>query len=207
MVLTGDRVIQWFNPRAGRMLGLRRKVDFGHRIDNLVRNPDFQNYLDKGDYSYPVVIRKLTSTDVHLSLQMVDYGKGQKLLAVRDVSREILVEAMRKDFVANASHELRSPLTVIVGYVDTLADDPLLDSDVRLALQEMRRQSARMQAVVDDLIELSRLEIARGRSSKRRRTLTCTRTTMFCQLARTGSNAASKRCCPIPNTQCAPRSR
>lgn len=158
VVLIGDRVIQWFNPRAGRMLGLRRKVDFGHRIDNLVRNPDFQNYLDKGDYSYPVVIRKLTSTDVHLSLQMVDYGKGQKLLAVRDVSREILVEAMRKDFVANASHELRSPLTVIVGYVDTLADDPLLDSDVRLALQEMRRQSARMQAVVDDLIELSRLE-------------------------------------------------
>ena len=140
------------------MLGLRRKVDFGHRIDNLVRNPEFQTYLDRGDYALPVVIRKLTGQDIHLSLQMVDYGEGQKLLVVRDVSREILIEAMRKDFVANASHELRSPLTVIAGYVDTLVDDPIIDAEIRNALEEMRRQSARMQAVVDDLIELSRLE-------------------------------------------------
>jgi two-component system phosphate regulon sensor histidine kinase PhoR len=65
---------------------------------------------------------------------------------------------MREDFVANASHELRSPLTVIAGYVDTLVDDPIIDADIRNALEEMRRQSARMQAVVDDLIELSRLK-------------------------------------------------
>ena len=158
VVLGRDREIQWFNPKAARMLGLQRKVDFGHRIDNLVRNPEFQSYLDRGDFALPVVVRKLTGQDIHLSLQMVDYGEGQKLLVVRDVSREILIEAMRKDFVANASHELRSPLTVIAGYVDTLADDPIIDADIRHALEEMRRQSARMQAVVDDLIELSRLE-------------------------------------------------
>jgi two-component system phosphate regulon sensor histidine kinase PhoR len=158
VVLGRDRDIQWFNPKAARMLGLRRKIDFGHRIDNLVRNPEFQTYLDRGDFSLPVIIRKLTGQDIHLALQMVDYGDGQKLLVVRDVSREILIEAMRKDFVANASHELRSPLTVIAGYVDTLADDPGMDAEIRHALEEMRRQTARMQAVVDDLIELSRLE-------------------------------------------------
>jgi two-component system phosphate regulon sensor histidine kinase PhoR len=158
VVLGSEREIQWFNPRAGRMLGLRRKVDIGHRIDNLVRNPEFQTYLDRADFSSPVVVLKFMDQDTHLSLQMVDYVDGQKLLVVRDVSREILVEAMRKDFVANASHELRSPLTVISGYVDTLVDDPAIDEELQGVLEEMRRQAARMQAVVDDLIELSRLE-------------------------------------------------
>jgi two-component system phosphate regulon sensor histidine kinase PhoR len=65
---------------------------------------------------------------------------------------------MRKDFVANASHELRSPLTVITGYVDALADDPGIDATWRGPIEEMRRQAERMRAVVDDLIELSRLE-------------------------------------------------
>ena len=158
VVLGREHEIQWFNPRAARFLGLRRRVDIGHRIDNLVRQPEFRTYLDRAEFSMPVIVRQSATADVFLSLQMVDYGEGQKLLVVRDVSREIRVEAMRKDFVANASHELRSPLTVIAGYVDTLADDPVLDAETRTALEEMQRQSARMQAVVDDLIDLSRLE-------------------------------------------------
>ena len=162
VVLGNDRQIQWFNRRAGRLLGLRRQMDIGHRVDNLVRHPEFQSYLDRADYSRPVVVQQLAGQDVHLSLQMVDYGEARKLLVVRDVSREVLVEAMRKDFVANASHELRSPLTVISGYVDTLVEDPVIDSEIRGVLEEMRRQSARMQAVVDDLIELSRLESTTG---------------------------------------------
>jgi two-component system, OmpR family, phosphate regulon sensor histidine kinase PhoR len=158
VVLGRERDIQWFNPRAAHLLGLRRKIDYGHRIDNLIRHPEFRSYLDRGDFTTPVIVRQAGTTDMHLSLQMVDYGDGQKLLVARDVSREIRIEAMRKDFVANASHELRSPLTVISGYVDTLADDPLVDAEIRAVLEEMRRQSARMQAVVEDLIELSRME-------------------------------------------------
>lgn len=158
VVLGRDREIQWFNPRAAHLLGLRRKVDFGHRIDHLVRYPEFHGYLQRADFSAPIVVRQAGPSDGYLSLQMVDYGDGQKLLVVRDVSREIRIEAMRKDFVANASHELRSPLTVISGYVDTLAEDPSVDTEVRAALEEMRRQSARMQAVVEDLIDLSRME-------------------------------------------------
>jgi two-component system, OmpR family, phosphate regulon sensor histidine kinase PhoR len=73
---------------------------------------------------------------------------------------------MRKDFVANASHELRSPLTVITGYVDTLADDPGVDPLWRGPLEEMRRQTERMRAVVDGLIELSRLESTSGEAGQ-----------------------------------------
>ena len=161
IVLGTDREILWFNRNAGRLLKLRRKIDFGQRIDNLIRHPEFVRYLEAGDYTMPVVVRSSLDSETHLSLQMVAYG-SQQLLLVRDVTRQVRLEAMRKDFVANASHELRSPLTVITGYVDTLAEDPSVDPLWRRPLEEMRRQTERMRTVVDALIELSRLESTGG---------------------------------------------
>jgi len=165
VVLGTDREILWFNRNAGRLLKLRRKVDFGQRIDNLIRHPEFVRYVELGDYSMPVVVRSSLDAELHLALQMVAYG-SQQLLLVRDVTRQVRLESMRKDFVANASHELRSPLTVITGYVDTLADDPGVDPMWRGPLEEMRRQTERMRAVVDGLIELSRLESTSGEAGQ-----------------------------------------
>ncbi|HXQ30482.1 MAG TPA: phosphate regulon sensor histidine kinase PhoR [Steroidobacteraceae bacterium] len=162
VVMSADREIQWFNRNAARLLKLRRKVDYGQRIDNLVRHPDFIRYLAVGDFSQPVVIRSTVDASAHLALHVVAYGAGQQLLLVRDVTHQIRLEAMRKDFVANASHELRSPLTVITGYVDALADDPGMDPAWHGPLEEMRRQAERMRAVVNALIELSRLESSSG---------------------------------------------
>jgi two-component system phosphate regulon sensor histidine kinase PhoR len=76
------------------------------------------------------------------------------------VTREVRLEQMRKDFVANASHELRSPLTVISGYVDELAEDRTLAPEWREPVADMRRQAQRMREIVEDLLELSRLEAA-----------------------------------------------
>ena len=77
---------------------------------------------------------------------------------VRDVSQEQQLQSMRKDFVANASHELRSPLTVISGYLDALADDENLDPTWNTPVLEMRRQAERMRTIIKDLLELSKLE-------------------------------------------------
>jgi two-component system, OmpR family, phosphate regulon sensor histidine kinase PhoR len=158
IVLNEHREILWFNRTAARLLGLRRKIDFGLRIENLIRHPDFVRYLDARDYASPIILGAPLAPDAFLSLHVVAYGAGQQLLLVRDVTRAVRIEAMRKDFVANASHELRSPLTVISGYLDALADDASLDSAWSGPLAEMRRQAERMRAVVNDLIELSRLE-------------------------------------------------
>ena len=168
VMMNAEREIQWFNRNAARLLRLRRKADFGQRVDNLVRHPDFARYLAAGDYSLPVIIASAVEPEVHLALQIAAYGAGQKLLVVRDVTPQLRLEAMRKDFVANASHELRSPLTVITGYVDALAEDPSLEPAWRGPLQEMRRQADRMRAVVDDLIELSRLEASGGEAGEQR---------------------------------------
>jgi two-component system phosphate regulon sensor histidine kinase PhoR len=162
VLLGSERGIQWFNSNAARLLCLRRKIDYGQRLENLVRDPDFSRYLAAGDFAQPIVIRSLVDANIYLSLQVVNYGAGQQFLLVRDVTREARLEAMRKDFVANASHELRSPLTVVTGYVDALVDDDQIDAAWRGPLEEMRRQTERMRAVVDSLIELSRLESSTG---------------------------------------------
>ena len=158
VILNAQREIIWFNRMAARLLDLRRTADLGLRIENLLRSPQFARYLEIGDFASPIVIRTTTGEDCYLSLQMVPYGEGQQLLLVSDVSRQMRLEAMRKDFVANASHELRSPLTVISGYLETLSQDPALDRDLQGPVTEMRRQAERMTAIIRDLLELSRLE-------------------------------------------------
>ena len=158
VILNEQREIVWFNRMAGRLLGLRASSDLGVRIENLLREPAFGHYLHKGDYTNPVVVRRSSPQDSYLSVQLVAYGDGQQLLLAADVSRQMRLEAVRRDFVANASHELRSPLTVISGYLETLGQDPALDADFAAPIAEMRRQAARMNAIVRDLLELSRLE-------------------------------------------------
>jgi len=158
VILNAQREIVWFNRMAARLLNLRRTGDLGMRIENLLRAPEFVRYLAGGDFANPVVVRTTTGEDGFLSLQVAPYGDGQLLLLVRDVSRQMRLEAVRRDFVANASHELRSPLTVISGYLETLAADPALDRELQQPIAEMRRQAERMTAIIRDLIELSRLE-------------------------------------------------
>jgi two-component system phosphate regulon sensor histidine kinase PhoR len=158
VVLNPEAEILWFNRTSARLLGFRGKSDFGMRIENLVRQPEFVRYLRDGNYSAPIIVRAGVGGEQFLSLQIVPYGAGQLLTLVRDVTREARLEAMRKDFVANASHELRSPLTVISGYLETLTQDSEIDPMLQGPLQEMRRQALRMNGIVQDLLELSRLE-------------------------------------------------
>ncbi|HEU4602599.1 MAG TPA: phosphate regulon sensor histidine kinase PhoR [Steroidobacteraceae bacterium] len=159
VLLNGEHQILWFNRRAAAWLGLRRKRDFGIRIENLVRHPDFIEYLSTGQPEAGVVVHDAREGGRWLSFHVVRTGGGERqLLILRDVSREQHLQAMRKDFVANASHELRSPLTVISGYLDALSDDEQLDPAWTGPVREMRRQAERMSTIIRDLLELSKLE-------------------------------------------------
>jgi two-component system phosphate regulon sensor histidine kinase PhoR len=166
IILSSQHEIVWFNRQAARLLGLRRPVDVGLRIDNLIRSPEFVHYLHGDDFAMPLVIRPPVQLDLYLALQMVPYGGGQSLLLVRDVTRQMRLEAMRKDFVANASHELRTPLTVISGYLDTLADDSSIDPAWSGPIKDMRAQAQRMNAIIADLLVLSRLESTDGEAAR-----------------------------------------
>jgi len=160
VVLNDAWEIVWFNRAAGRLLDLRRGVDSGLRITNLLREPAFARYLAGGRFDEPLVIARGAGPQICLSLQVVPYGGEQHLMLVRDVSRQMALETMRKDFVANASHELRSPLTVVSGYLETMLSDEQLDPGLRPPLAEMQRQARRMNDIVGGLLDLSRLDAA-----------------------------------------------
>ncbi|MBK6672021.1 MAG: phosphate regulon sensor histidine kinase PhoR [Gammaproteobacteria bacterium] len=157
IILNAQWEIVWFNRTAGRLLGLRRRVDDGMALTNLIREPSLARYLQQSEFAEPHVLAR-GEPRVHLSFQVVPYGREQRLMLVRDVSRQVALESMRKDFVANASHELRSPLTVVTGYVETLLQDDALDPALRAPLTEMQRQTQRMNGIVSDLLDLSRLD-------------------------------------------------
>jgi two-component system, OmpR family, phosphate regulon sensor histidine kinase PhoR len=166
IVLSAQHEILWFNRQAGKLLGLQRRTDLGLRIENLLRNPQFVEYLRSGDFSQSLTVQPPFQMDLHLAVQLVPYGSAQSMLLVRDITRQVQVEAMRKDFVANASHELRTPLTVISGYLDTLAEDPGLEEAWRGPIADMRAQARRMNLIIKDLLELSRLEAADGEAPR-----------------------------------------
>jgi two-component system phosphate regulon sensor histidine kinase PhoR len=157
LILNAQWEIAWFNRTAAKLLGLHRRVDTGMPLTHLIREPALGRYLQQGGFNDPLVIAR-SDERVHLALQIVPYGAAQRLMLVRDVSRQMALESMRKDFVANASHELRSPLTVVTGYLETLLQDEQMDPVVRKPLLEMQRQSQRMTAIVTDLLDLSRLD-------------------------------------------------
>jgi two-component system, OmpR family, phosphate regulon sensor histidine kinase PhoR len=159
ILLGPEHEILWFNRRAADWLHLRRKRDFGIRVENLVRHPSFVQYLRAESPEGGVVVFEPGESNRWLHFSVVRTGGSERqLLILRDVSREMQLENMRKDFVANASHELRSPLTVISGYLDALADDEKLDPTWGSPVLEMRRQAERMGMIINDLLELSKLE-------------------------------------------------
>lgn len=153
--------LEWWNRASEDLLGLRMPHDQGQLLTNLVRDPAFIDYFDKGPHSEPVQIASPANKTRQLQIAVTVYGHGNRLLLVRDVTRLYQLETMRKDFVANVSHELRTPLTVISGYVETLIDNAVDIPPIwNKALNRMQEQTLRMQNLVSDLLLLSKLEVA-----------------------------------------------
>jgi two-component system phosphate regulon sensor histidine kinase PhoR len=160
--------IEWCNPIASQYLGLDEQRDLGRPLVNLVRHPDLAAYLEAGDFAEPLILRLTRGEGRVLSLAIIPYGEEQKLLLANDITLAEKVETMRRDFVANVSHELKSPLTVVAGFLETLTDGEIkLDESRRQGyLTMMREHTGRMQRLVEDLLTLSALEDSRGLSDE-----------------------------------------
>ncbi len=160
VIMTDARgAMEWWNGAAEYLLGFRRSTDQGQYIHNLIRNPAFKAYFDTRDYREPLEINSPAKPHIHLQIQISLFGDDDRLIVAKDVTRLYQLEQMRRDFVGNVSHEMRTPLTVISGYLETLVDHgDELPAKWRRAINTMAAQASRMEALITDLILLSRIE-------------------------------------------------
>ena len=165
IVLDANGIVLWMNEASSRLLGLEGPRDVGQPVSDFIRHPKFADTLNAEAFDEPLHITSPLREELHLLIRIVPYGGSRRLMVVRDVTRIYNLEQMRKDFVANVSHELRSPLTVIVGYLEALEDDELLPDEFVRPIEQMSQQASRMSLIVEDLLQLSRLEATPGAAS------------------------------------------
>lgn len=158
VILGSNNEIVMCNRAAKDLVGLKRKKDRGQRVDNILRDPGLTRLLNSDGFGESVEIESPMRDGDWLNCRVVPYGADQKLLFIRDVTERKRLSKMRRDFVGNASHELRSPLTVINGYLESMADDPAVSAEWEQPIAQMRAQAQRMNYIVAELLELSRLE-------------------------------------------------
>ncbi len=161
VVILGDKfVIEWLNGHAEQLLGLDGSRDAGAPVLNLIREPDFVGYLQNGEYGRPLTFRTIRRPGLVLQAQAVPFSEGRTMLLMRDVTQMERLETMRRDFVANVSHELKTPLTVVSGFLDTLSEGwrDLSEDEIHHYLALASEQAERMRRLVDDLLTLSALE-------------------------------------------------
>jgi two-component system, OmpR family, phosphate regulon sensor histidine kinase PhoR len=146
--------ILWCNQAALVMHALDAFRDVGKPIAQLIRAPEFAAYLEDDSRAEPLITLGGRTLSFHLERS----AEGVRLLLTRDVTEREKLDRMRRDFVANVSHEMRTPLTVVGGFVETLTDLPLTEPERNRYLQLIGNQTANMRRLVEDLLTLARLE-------------------------------------------------
>jgi two-component system, OmpR family, phosphate regulon sensor histidine kinase PhoR len=169
VIVDRDNYVVLANSAVSRIFpGAEHAV--GKRIESILHSVTFLQLLE--------VVRRGTEPG-HAEIQFLEQGRSVWieatgavvpesnepnapwcLFVLHDISRQKKLEAVRKEFVANVSHELKTPLSMIRGYAETLADhDGSLSAEDRMKFaQTIHRHSGRLSAIVDDLLTISRLE-------------------------------------------------
>ena len=166
IILSSQNEIVWFNRQAARLLGLKRPVDVGLRIDNLIRSPEFVHYLHGDDFSLPVIIRP----PVHADLVSGAAAGALRRRAVAAAGArchpadalEGHAQGFRGECVARIAHTVDRDLR-LPGH---LGGRSLHRSGVGGSHQDMRAQAQRMNAIISDSLELSRLESTDGEAPR-----------------------------------------
>ena len=151
--------IDWCNPVAEQHLGISLRADQGLRVTNLVRDPEFVNYMTSARFEQALIFQPMSRPGLALEVRVVEFELARSIVITRDITQRERVDAVRRDFIANVSHELRTPLTVVNGFLETLIDAQSENGTTRQHhLQLMHEQAQRMHRLVEDLLTLSRLE-------------------------------------------------
>jgi len=157
IVINESNEIAWANKRAKTMFGIDSIKDKTQPIQYIFRNTEFTAYLDAEEYDQPIHIKTKNIIE-DIEIRIISFGKLQKLIIGKDISVIIKNESIRKEFVSNFSHELKTPLTVITGFIETLDASLITDKPTKQIFNLMMEQSTRMKRLIDDLLLLSNVE-------------------------------------------------
>jgi two-component system phosphate regulon sensor histidine kinase PhoR len=158
------------NRAAADLLGVDLDDVLRRPLQEVVRNPDLRRFaLLAIDCREPVeddlVLRGQRDRTIRLrgtALRDVS-GEGGAVIVLNDVTDIERLETVRRDFVANVSHELKTPVASIKGFVETLLDGAVEDPDnARRFLAIVGRQADRLASIIEDLLALSRIEQSEG---------------------------------------------
>lgn len=156
-----ERVVH-MNRAAGRMLDADPAESLGRRIWEVSRLPAITEALHQavsGGASTAETRISAEADDQVLELHAAPLRSGGAVLVLYDVTDLRHLEEVRRDFVANVSHELKTPITAIVGLTETILDDPDMPAATREKfLDKVRQHAQRLSVLVTDLLALSRLE-------------------------------------------------
>ena len=158
VLLNSDREIQWCNEPARYLLNIRSPHDIGYRVSNLVRAPEFLQYLENIDSRDYIEIDSPIDASITIQIKIVAIGGNQLLMIAHNVSDQKLLQESLKNFVANASHELKSPLTVISGHLEMIESGEKLSPAGQSSLATAQRQTERMKDLIQSLLLLSQVE-------------------------------------------------
>ncbi|HWL09144.1 MAG TPA: histidine kinase dimerization/phospho-acceptor domain-containing protein, partial [Planctomicrobium sp.] len=164
LVLDSQRQVLYFNETARKMLDCSTRNFVGRPVWEVVRTPALMSIVDSAFASDQPLRRELelsrskSCVDVSASRLRLHASPGV-LLVLHDVTEVRRLEQMRREFVSNVSHELKTPLTSIQLYADTLMDDiGENDENVRLFLSRILGQTERLQELIQDMLRLARIE-------------------------------------------------
>ena len=167
-----EQTILHVNDAAVRLLSIESKSCVGQPIWHAIRNQTITDALDRAikqntvERAQVVLQRDLSTItlDVYAASLQNDYFEPMgAVLVLHDITEVTNLERIRTDFVANASHELKTPIAAIRAITETLLDDRAIDLETtQHFIKRLHAQSLRVADLIQDLMTISRLESSQG---------------------------------------------
>ncbi|MBF0264261.1 MAG: phosphate regulon sensor histidine kinase PhoR [Gammaproteobacteria bacterium] len=150
--------VKWYNPISKKILANETQYH-GQSLLTLIPHPVLTEYLREKNFSKPVVIELPHKQQIIIELQFVSLINDETLLIISDITDKTNLSRSQKDFITNVSHELKTPLTVLMGFAEPmLSEIGQFDPQWQYAIKTIHQQTQKMQQLIDELLVLSRLE-------------------------------------------------
>lgn len=157
VIILKDGRIGEMNASANTLLGLS-KDDAGQYFGALIRDHALNQAIAQSQFDEAIEIVSPPNEQIQLEVRLIALDKNRILLIARDVTQLHKLLSVRQDFIANVSHELKTPLTILLGYMESLVDDELDANTVRELIDRLQGPTNRLKALVEDLMTLTQLE-------------------------------------------------